>query len=105
MFAELLSLSKAQQNVVLVMDGVSILDAGGLVALDKFISACDQAGCQILLVDLQFQPLKTLAKAKIRPVDGLLAFYPTLTEALKVLPTKEQQWRDAEQNTLHNSGL
>jgi hypothetical protein len=38
-----------------------------------------------MLVDLQFQPLKTLAKAKIRPVDGLLSFYPTLADALLVL--------------------
>jgi SulP family sulfate permease len=90
-FAELLLLAKDQHSVVIVMDGVSILDAGGLVALDKFISACDQADCQILLADLQFQPLKTLAKAKIRPVEGLLAFYPTLAEALKDLPTKTQQ--------------
>jgi SulP family sulfate permease len=90
-FAELLLLAKDQHSVVIVMDGVSILDAGGLVALDKFISACDQADCQILLADLQFQPLKTLAKAKIRPVEGLLAFYPTLAEALKDLPTKTQR--------------
>lgn len=87
-FAELLLLAKDQHTVVIVMDGVSILDAGGLVALDKFISACDHDERQILLADLQFQPLKTLAKAKIRPVEGLLAFYPTLTDALKDLPTK-----------------
>ncbi|MBU2428651.1 MAG: STAS domain-containing protein, partial [Gammaproteobacteria bacterium] len=97
-FAELLALSKQQHTVVLVMDGVSLLDAGGLVALDKFISACDRADCQILLVDLQFQPLKTLAKAKIRPVDGLLAFYPTLSEALKLLPKKSEQWQVTELN-------
>lgn len=104
-FAELLMLSRGQHTVVLVMDGVSLLDAGGLVALDKFISACDDADCQILMVDLQFQPLKTLAKAKIRPVEALLAFYPTLTEALKTLPTKAGQWRDDHENTLHDSGL
>ncbi|MBU2224640.1 MAG: C4-dicarboxylic acid transporter DauA [Gammaproteobacteria bacterium] len=97
-FAELLALSKQQHTVVLVMDGVSLLDAGGLVALDKFISACDRADCQILLADLQFQPLKTLAKAKIRPVDGLLAFYPTLSEALKLLPKKSEQWQVKELN-------
>jgi SulP family sulfate permease len=104
-FAELLLLAKGQHTVVILMDGVSILDAGGLVALDKFISACDHADCQIFLADLQFQPLKTLAKAKIRPVDGLLAFYPTLTEALKELPTKAQQWVDASPDMLRDSGL
>ena len=104
-FGELSQLSKNQQMVVLLMDGVSLLDAGGLVALDKYISACDKINCHILLVDLQFQPLKTLAKAHIHPVDGLLSFYPTLTEALVSVPKKSQQWQQDEQNTLTDSGL
>lgn len=84
-FAELAALSKTEYRVVVLMDGVSILDAGGLAAFDKYISACDQHDCHLMLVDLQFQPLKTLAKAKIRPVDGLLSFYPTLADALLAL--------------------
>jgi SulP family sulfate permease len=91
-FAELSLLSHQQHTVVLVMDGVSLLDGGGLVALDKFISTCDEAECQIFMVDLQFQPLKTLARAKIRPVDGLLTFAPTLTEVLERLPKKAMSW-------------
>jgi len=104
-FAELALLSKGQQSVVLLMDGVSLLDAGGLVALDKYISFCDHNDCQLLLVDLQFQPLKTLAKAKIRPVEGLLAFYPTLHEALKVLPKRQDQRQYQTAHMLDNAGL
>jgi len=104
-FGELSQLSKNQQSVVLLMDGVSLLDAGGLVALDKYISACDNINCHILLVDLQFQPLKTLAKARIHPVDGLLSFYPTLADALVTLPKKVSQWQHDDQNTLTDSGL
>lgn len=104
-FGELSQLSKNQQSVVLLMDGVSLLDAGGLVALDKYISACDNINCHILLVDLQFQPLKTLAKARIHPVDGLLSFYPTLADALLTLPKKVPKWQQDEQNTLTDSGL
>jgi SulP family sulfate permease len=104
-FAELSQLSKNQQSVVLLMDGVSLLDAGGLVALDKYISACDKINCHILLVDLQFQPLKTLAKARIHPVEGLLSFYPTLADALLTLPKKVPQWQHDDQNTLTDSGL
>lgn len=104
-FGELSQLSKNQQSVVLLMDGVSLLDAGGLVALDKYISACDKINCHIMLVDLQFQPLKTLAKARIRPVEGLLSFYPTLHEALRLLPKKELHSEHSLQSTLTESGL
>jgi SulP family sulfate permease len=104
-FAELAALSKDEQSVVLLMDGVSLLDAGGLVALDRYISFCDKHDCQLLLVDLQFQPLKTLAKAKIRPVEGLLAFYPTLPDALKVLPKRQDQAQYQAEHMLDEAGL
>ncbi len=105
-FAELVLLSKQQQQVVLLMDGVSLLDAGGLAAFDKFIHASEQAGCHIILVDLQFQVLKTMAKAKIRPIPGLLSFQPTLYDALILLPKRAQTSAETGlEPTLDTSGL
>jgi SulP family sulfate permease len=57
------------------------------------------------MVDLQFQPLRTLAKAKVRPMTGVLSFYPSLADALKLLPKRNAQWDNAEQDFLHDSGL
>ena len=106
-FAELTALTQQQQQVVLLMDGVSLLDAGGLAAFEKFTTACEKHQCHILLADLQFQVLKTLAKAKIRPIEGVLSFYPTLADALKTLPKRDNSWQlDANGgNTLDNGGL
>lgn len=101
-FAELAMLCQSQQQAVLLMDGVSLLDAGGLAAMDKFIKECERQQCHILMVDLQFQPLRTLAKAKVRPIDGVLSFYPTLADALRQMP---KRWQQTEQDFLHDSGL
>ncbi len=103
-FAELALLCKEQQQVVILMDGVTLLDAGGLAAFDKFLTATAKAECHVMLVDLQFQVLKTLAKAKVRPIDGLLSFYPTLPDALKLLP-KRQTDELAGLTALDNPGL
>ena len=68
------------------MDGVSILDAGGLAALTKLIEHLQAKQCKLVITDLQFQPIRTLARARIQPIEGLLHFYPTLGDALEKHP-------------------
>jgi sulfate permease, SulP family len=75
-----------KKGIVLYMDGVSIMDAGGLSAFTKLIAKCQQDQCHIMVADLQFQPLKTLARAEVKPIDGVLSFYPTLGEAVRNVP-------------------
>lgn len=82
-FGELAALSEHKQGILLYMDGVPILDAGGVAALNKLIDKCQNAGTQLVLADLQFQPLKTLARAGIQPVEGVSRFYSTLKTALE----------------------
>jgi SulP family sulfate permease len=81
-FGELAQLSANARGFILYMDGVTILDAGGLSALSKLIDTCRQQGTQVVIADLQFQPLRTLARAGIKSEDGVVRFYPTLTEAV-----------------------
>lgn len=99
-FAEVALLSQQQRGLVLYMDGVPLLDAGGLAALDKLLHNCRKHNVELLVADLQFQPLKTLAKAGIQPEPGQLTFYPTLREALEQL-----SGRQAEQETVDASLL
>ncbi|GGX70662.1 C4-dicarboxylic acid transporter DauA [Saccharospirillum salsuginis] len=84
-FGELATLCESRKGIILYMDGVTILDAGGLAALNKLISQCQRTGSRILIADLQFQPLKTLARAGVKPVDGVSSYHSTLSEALEVI--------------------
>lgn len=90
-FAEIAALSVGQRGLVLYMDGVPLLDAGGLAALDKLRDSCRKQRVELLIADLQFQPLKTLAKAGVKPEPGLLTFYPSLREALEQLQQRQLQ--------------
>jgi len=87
-FGELSLLSDHQKGVVLYLDGVSILDSGGVSALNKFIAKCSKTNTHVYLADFQFQPLKTLSKAKFKPDGKICKTFSTLTEALEKLPAK-----------------
>jgi len=81
-FGELAGLSRNARGFILYMDGVTVLDAGGLSALNKLVEICRAEGTRIVIADLQFQPLKTLARAGVGPVEGVSSFYPSLDAAL-----------------------
>lgn len=81
-FSELALLAEAKHGIIIYMDAVPLLDAGGLAAMQKLISKCQRDGIQIWFTDLQFQPLKTLAGAKVQPITGCSAYYSTLKDAL-----------------------
>ena len=81
-FGEIPSRMTTLDGVILYMDGVTILDAGGVAAMNKLVAYCAKEGKQIFFADLQFQPLKTLARANIKPLSGVTSFFPTLNEAI-----------------------
>jgi len=53
------------------------------------VERCGANGTQLVLTDLQFQPLKTLARAGVAPIEGVLWFAPTLGEALQSLSAQQ----------------
>ncbi|WMC11456.1 C4-dicarboxylic acid transporter DauA [Oceanimonas pelagia] len=81
-FSELALRAKEYRGVVLYLDAVPVLDAGGLSALNRFVAECGRNGTEVVVADLQFQPLKALARAGMAPVTGRLSFYATLQQAL-----------------------
>ena len=81
-FGELAGLSRDARGFILYMDGVTVLDGGGLSALNKLIATCQREGTEIIVADLQFQPLRTLARAGVAPVPGVSRYTSTLDEAL-----------------------
>lgn len=81
-FGELAALSDNTKCIILYMGDVTMLDAGGLSALTKLIQQCKEQGTKIVLSDLQYGPLKALARAKIKPVDGVSYYFSKLDDAI-----------------------
>ncbi|WP_340610314.1 C4-dicarboxylic acid transporter DauA [Xenorhabdus bharatensis] len=82
-FTELKEKSVEYQNIIMQWDAVPVLDAGGLHAFQSFVREMAKASKQVVVCDIPFQPLKTLARAKVTPITGQLSFYATLPKALK----------------------
>lgn len=74
--------SEGYQNIILQWDAVPVLDAGGLNAFLRFSETLSE-GKQLIITDLPFQPLKTLARAKVHPIEGRLSFYGSLAQAIE----------------------
>ncbi|CBL44813.1 Sulphate anion transporter [gamma proteobacterium HdN1] len=82
-FGELSTLCKSGGGIILQLEGVTILDAGGLAALNKLIAKCEKSGTRIFIAELQFQPLKTLARAGVTPIAGVSQFFAHLENAVE----------------------
>ena len=90
-FGELSLQCNQQKGMVLYLDGVTILDIGGLSALYKFLAKCANTNTKVYLADFQYQPLKTLAKANFRTDPKVTTMYSTLADALKNLPAQNKE--------------
>lgn len=90
-FVDLETLARDQNGLVLHMDGVPLLDAGGLDGLTAFIHYCNKHEVELILSDVQFQPLRAMVKAQIQPENGDFAVYPTLLEALEAVLDRAPQ--------------
>lgn len=77
------------KNVVLYLDAVPVLDAGGVMSLKHFIALKQAQGLQVVIADIGFQPLKTLARSHVQPISGTLKLYATLDEALLAVEKNE----------------
>ncbi|ELY9421701.1 C4-dicarboxylic acid transporter DauA [Cronobacter dublinensis] len=80
-FTPLLAQAAGKRVIVMQWDAVPVLDAGGLDALQRFIERLPE-GCELRLCHLEFQPLRTLARAGVQPIPGRLAFFPDSQAAL-----------------------
>lgn len=86
-FAEISRESQDLEGLIIHMQYSSYLDAGGLSAIERFLDQCAERNVAIRFSSWQFQPLKTLAKARSDGKGPLALSYSTLTEAIDdVLP-------------------
>lgn len=81
MFNELAQRVEQNHLIILQWDAVPVLDAGGLDAFVRFVEKMPE-GCELRVTNLEFQPLKTLARGGVQPIAGRLAFFPDVQSAL-----------------------
>lgn len=82
-FSELSLKLENSPGAVISLQDVSLLDNGGISALDRLVRYCAGQGKKVYFTDLQFQPLKALARAEVRPMENVLAFSPTVNDAVE----------------------
>ncbi|NIG77477.1 C4-dicarboxylic acid transporter DauA [Klebsiella sp. Ap-873] len=81
LFTQLAQQVPGHRVVILQWDAVPVLDAGGLDAFQRFVEKLPE-GCELRVTNLEFQPLRTLARAGVKPIAGRLAFFPDVQAAL-----------------------
>lgn len=86
-FSDIYSRINNYHTVILQWDAVPVLDAGGLSAFQHFVEYLPK-GTMLYVTDIAYQPLKTLARAKVMPIEGRLAFCSNLSEALTIVAEK-----------------
>lgn len=89
-FDEVAEMAADTRGLVLYMDAVPLLDAGGLSGFSRFRAYCEDQGIELVVADLQFQPLRALARAGIQPQEDRLSFTPTLAAALDSIIQRAQ---------------
>ena len=81
LFTDLESRLEGKRIVILKWDAVPVLDAGGLDAFQRFVKRLPE-GCELRVCNVEFQPLRTMARAGIQPILGRLAFFPNRRAAM-----------------------
>ncbi len=81
-FGELSALAGERQHIILHMDAVTMIDAGGLSALRKLLAQCEKNKTRLLLTNIQGQPLRALLRAKLKPGEVGIEFYAKVEDAV-----------------------
>lgn len=81
--SQLLAETPAGSNIIVYADGVTLLDAGGVSALERFGTECEARGIRVILADLQPQPARAARASGIAQVPAL-ELVGTLTEAVDI---------------------
>ncbi|POP52785.1 C4-dicarboxylic acid transporter DauA [Zhongshania marina] len=80
---ELATQMNGVNGLIIHLQYSAYLDAGGLAAIKKLIAHCQKNNISIRFSNWQFQPLKTLAKAREEASGALDVSFPTLDDAIE----------------------
>ncbi len=76
-------------NLIIYADGITLLDAGGVSAFERFAEECEARGIRVLVADLQPQPMRAAQAAGLGE-SGAVELVPTLDEALLRMGAADQ---------------
>ncbi|MBW6467687.1 MAG: C4-dicarboxylic acid transporter DauA [Coriobacteriia bacterium] len=79
---QLLAETPEGSGLIIYADGVTLLDAGGTSAMERFDAECAARGIRVLVTDLQPQPARVLRAAGLGGTAHATTLVPTLAEAL-----------------------
>lgn len=80
-FSELLHRSQGIQTLILDWQNVTLLDAGGVAALERTLSQLKAEGRELRIASVPFHALRVLVRARVAEIPGLLSFHADLTSA------------------------
>jgi SulP family sulfate permease len=87
---QLLAETNDDASIIIYADGVTVLDAGGTGAFERFLHECKDRGIRVILTDLQSQPARTLRASTLGDGGDALEIVPTLTEAIAMARSDAQ---------------
>ncbi|HHT00841.1 MAG TPA: C4-dicarboxylic acid transporter DauA [Thiomicrospira sp.] len=103
LFSELAPTIVGKKGIVIQMDAVTIIDTGGLSALRRFVSSAEANGVDVYLSELQFQPLKTLARYGLDNFGEHFKLFSSLDDAqdevIKMHQIEENRTEEQDLNT------
>ncbi|MBE0417967.1 MAG: C4-dicarboxylic acid transporter DauA [Coriobacteriia bacterium] len=79
---QLLAEAPDGSRLIIYADGVTLLDAGGTSALERFDAECVTRGIRVLLADLQPQPARVVHAAGLASGSHAIELVPTLAAAV-----------------------
>jgi SulP family sulfate permease len=85
--SQLLAETPNESGLVVYADGVTLLDAGGIGALERFAEECALRDIRVLIADLQPQPARAAKAAGLGSETSALELTPTLDAALAIMRT------------------
>ncbi len=88
-FAGLTYYCEKDKGIILYLDSVSVLDSGGVSALNKLISHCEKIQSQLILTNLQPRPLNALTKAHTEEINGVFRLFSSIENACQYINQPE----------------
>jgi len=85
-FSEIIHKHHDKDWIIISLDAVPLLDAGGVASMNRFLNECKARECRVIFCDFNLSVLKTLRKARFKPNNQDVFTDSSVNEALNRIP-------------------